>query len=417
MLTNIKIIDNCKRNNNIKSSYSKSKVNMASIPLRIIKFIVLLLLLPLISPFQSRDFYKTSFKNKGNCYLIDNHYLNKFNLKKINNVTLIVSDQVDHQVSEKILINFCQDVYSNKLTSNEASLLKIIKANNEIETWYNYSYDSKTWEFDSKSDSLLIKLTTNKKCNLWKNDTKLINSSIDNENPNLILSVTLNITCNYNLAETVKITSTDDNEYLADFIENQSECKKTLHFQSKLICPMNSGLYLHRFYSKYSFIFGLFNIILGFFMLTYGNSFEKTTFYLNGILFSRMLIAYIEDFSLYNFFDNGKDFAQCEWLLWLIEALSVLIGIFIGYFIKNFRQAKILFLGSMTGHVVFYLVWLPLCFFIRFYPSIFYFFFHVISFALTGLISYKCLCNSKSFLIVSCAVIGSYNTVKVIKII
>jgi hypothetical protein len=393
-------------------NYKIYKISFA--PLIMLLF---LMLIPLITSLYLFEGIDLKFKNRGNCYLIDNQYVNKFDLNRItSNITLESQDELNQPINEKIFIKFCS--IESPSIKNHTSLVKIIINENEIDTWYNYSFDSKVWDYDSNSKTLKIKMLTDRKCKLANNEYKnnYKNKNFDKpklESEGLKLVISLNIHCNNSLSETQSIISSDSKLKLNRFIKNELECNKILNFESKFVCPLNSRINLYRFYSEYSFIFGMFHIILGFFMLTYGNLFELITYYLNGILFSRMLISYMEDFVLYCFIQFEKDYAEYVWLLWLFEVFSILIGFMIGYYIKNFREAKILFLGSMTGHVIFYLVWLPLCFFVRYNPSVFYYFFHIISFVLTGIISLRYFAKSKNFLIISCAVIGSYNAVKV----
>lgn len=437
----IKLKDNCKfKFINIKKGINSMNLNLKIQIKSLVSILLVILTLTMFQFTTSKHLFEDSelkFKNKGNCYLIDNRYVHNFNLGKLNkSINLDASSDNDDQRSEKILIKFCNEE-SNKQYDHanyNTSLVDVVKSENHLETWYNYNYDSKLWNYDKNANALKIRLLTNKDCKLSKKDIEdnnyndndknnnkhYNNETSNNNNKNsdsrvatLKLAITINIYCNNEVPEEENIRSLDIKSKLKSFINNEEECNKILNFESKLVCPLNSGLNLHRFYCEYSFVFGMIYIILGFFMLTYGNLFELATYYLVGILFSRMIILYIEEFMLFNFLHDQNDYDEFELMLWLFEGLSVLIGIMIGYYIKSFKEVKIIFLGSMTGHVVFYSVWLPLSYFITFHPFIFYFFFHVILFGLTGLISMKCFSKSNNFLIFSCAVIGSYTTMKV----
>lgn len=366
--------------------------------------------------------------NKGNCFLIDNQLNNSFNLNKLSkNIELDVSFPTKNNINEteKILINICENKISKKTQSE--NLLKIIKNDKQHEFWYNYTYDSKFWVYDPKKQELHIQWNTQKSCGYtedyfdneyyYDND---IDTNIENKTNNynkskfyfgedLKMSILLNITCNRNQEE---IKNFDDNFYLQKFLYD-NKCLKTLHFESKYACPNESELYLFKFYCEYAFIFGLVYILAGIFILLYGNFFESVTYYFIGVIFTRILILFGEEY-LISFLKkkNGEDF-KLNWVLWTAELLGIIIGIFLGKLIKKYKILKTFLLGSMTGHYIFYFVWWPLFNIIHKNTELYYMIFNTVCFLITGYFANIFLSKSHKFLIFSSGIIGSYNTIKV----
>lgn len=347
---------------------------------------------------KNSDIYKIpEYKNKGNCYLVNNMLDKKFNLSEIPYYKLMMPEE------ETLYISFCSkhnldDSYSNNAEKNNP-LIKLEKDETNI-TLYDYSYETKRWDYLSEKDhqALVIRLDTRKEC-INKNDKKLTKK----------IYIRIKISKNASIIDP-DLNKTSKN--WKNFNNIDSACIWNLEFFSN-IQYSDTGLELYRFYSEYPYIFGLGYIVIGFFLLSQGNLFESITFYVNGIIFCRMIILFIEDFIIYNVYPEtySKDFHYL--FLWIGEFLTMILGLLLGQFIRQYKISKVIFMGAMTGHILSYLVWLPLSYFLCYKPFLSYFVFNIICFILTGFIACKLLKKSENFFIFSCAIMGSYCMVKV----
>lgn len=378
---------------------------------KIFSAIKLFLLLLIISPILNSKEKFDDIKNRGNSYFIDNHFNFSFSLRDLPKDFILNASNKNNERTAKFIVNFFLDEKISK--TNNTSLFKV-EMNNTFESWYEYSYDTKFWDYNLSSNVLTIILKTDFNCHsesLFKNyqsDQEEKTTLQKQDKKYIIYSIKCNPELNSDL-----IRSLDSEFYLFDIILNENECHKTIKFESKFACPRNASLNIYRYFTKYSYIFGLYLIVVGFMILSYGNVFKLVTFYIYSIYFSGMIIKYFEDFILKRFTGVNTDFTEFEYILWITEFSSIIIGILIGHFIKKLKKSKIIFLGAMTGHINIYMIWLSICYYITFQPFIFYFVSNIIAFFLTGYLAYKFFKKSDKFLIYSCAVIGSYTTVKV----
>jgi hypothetical protein len=336
--------------------------------------------------------FRNKYINKGNCFLIDKNLTNLFKLNSLNFT-------IDNPYTDtKIFINFCED---KNIKNPDPALIKI-KINSEkgkgkkieskIISLYNNSYKTKLWYYDNTNRTLKIKLLTNQICK-------------DNRNLNNI-NISLIINCDESKNGTFYENSPEE---IFNIIENENICNKKIKFFSNdLLCPKKANFDLHKFYLKYNYIFGLNYIIWGFFMLTYGNLFEYIIIYLNGILFSRMVFLLIEDF-LFSLFSSGVN--NNEWMIWTTEIIIIIVAYFLSNFTKKSKNLKYILLGSLIGSILSYYNWLIFCLYIKDYQKTFYYINNCLGIILGSIISYKFFVNSQNYLIISCAIVGSYNII------
>lgn len=351
-------------------------------------FITVILTFSFFIPKISSDKKIEKFINKGNCFIIDKSLTNLFNLKSIN-----FTIENNSEKSQKIILNFCEN---KSLKEINPSLVKL-KTENKTISMYDNSYKTKLWYYDSLEKILKIRLITNQTC---LNKEKVKGKYLNNSN------ITFLIKCDLTKNGTFYENSPKE---IFEILQDEYNCNKEINFYSKELCPKPPQLDLHKFYLKYCYIFGLNYIVWGFFMLTYGNLFEKIVIYLYGYLFIRMILMIIEDY-LFSLINNKDKF---EWIMWSTEILNLIVGYFFSKFTRKYKNSKYWLLGFLNGGVLAYYNFLIFCYFIRSYELIFYYLNNISFMLIGGYVSHKYFINSANYLIFSCGLVGSNNIILV----
>jgi len=145
--------------------------------------------------------------------------------------------------------------------------------------------------------------------------------------------LTLDIVCD---PDATKTTFDLDTYSLAD------KCRPKIVMNSKAGCPVFSLHSLWQFFIYYSFVIGIFMILLGIFLLVFGGRYFKVTMFLGGLLITTatiMLTLFI------TVFPTNTPF----WAVWLTLGVAAGIGCGVGYAAFRWSRVGVLLIGSWIG--------------------------------------------------------------------
>jgi Domain of unknown function (DUF4203) len=116
-------------------------------------------------------------------------------------------------------------------------------------------------------------------------------------------------------------------------------------FRTVEACPKFSLGTLWRFFNDFYFIFGLFMIALGGYLISVGNKYQDITLFLVGqasvsTLFMIVVFA--------GMFPDQQDM----WVVWVILIISLAVGAAAGYATRKWGKYGVLILGAWLGGII-----------------------------------------------------------------
>jgi hypothetical protein len=316
----------------------------------------------------------------ASCFLFDALEYYYFDLNPINNKSDIVFSDND---GSKLYINFCQFTNINSC-QNEKSLVTV-KYNNETCKSFTKSDKTKEWTYNiTDPSSVTLSMKTDLICNYEKNYTT-----------NFI------IYCDENMADGSiepynNLLFNDSLKYF--FNLSPVDCQRNISFKAKNAC-VKYDKYIHfKLHNEYSYIYGLFFILFGFFLAFLGNYHEDFTlnifvlFIINSLF--RILFIFIEIKKTQ------------EWVIFVADLLVWILGIIIAGFIKNSEKLQILSYGFLLGICTSRMIYLTAFIRITIYPYLIFFLVLFISIITVSLITYFFVSKTKA-LIYSSSICGS----------
>lgn len=164
-------------------------------------------------------------------------------------------------------------------------------------------------------------------------------------------------------------------------------------------CPVVNLYMLSKFIEQYKSLLGVLVIIIGLFMLTFGNKFLKVTFVITLIIASCSLALY---FYYYLPINKSRDFT-----LWIILGVGLIFGIVLGYFLIKIEAIIYFCIGGYLGFLLGNLLYAAI--FIHINSNVVLPITLVICILICGYISYKL---SKHIIIVTSSIIGAYAVIR-----
>ena len=164
-------------------------------------------------------------------------------------------------------------------------------------------------------------------------------------------------------------------------------------------CPVINIFLLSKFIEKYKQVLGAVAILIGLFMLTFGNKFLKVTFVIILIIASCSFALY---FYYYLPIDKSRDYT-----LWITLGVGLIFGLVLGYFLIKIEVIIYFCIGGYLGYLLGNMLYAATLIHIN--SNLVLPITLVICILLCGYISYKL---SKHIIIVTSSLIGAYAVVR-----
>ncbi len=273
------------------------------------------------------------------------------------------------------IYNFCQNTKTNSSSTlirkdSEGNIVKLagsIDGEGEDKNQWMEMGDSK------KKEGIAISLSKGQKCVEDEQSTYATN---------------IKVYCDY------------DADKISDLkiIKGSHPCVYTMEFKSRYGCPLAGTYLLLELMEDYKYIFMVVLILLGFFLGFFGLKFlSPTIIVLCGILGCYFLTALI-----LNFFPN---FIKTEIWLFVCLAVCALIGLLLGYFLRNQEKFFITLCGGFLGYSVATFVYQIIQNYISIDPQILHYATIGVCVVIGAFIGY---CLSMPILILSLSFFGGY---------